>query len=213
MLFAQEGVLKITVTDKMNGDVLEFANVALESAGITARTGITDNAGNLVFKNLSPGEYNVKAIYTGYPKNMVTGVVIKNNATTYLDIKLSSENIIDEFVVTEWKKPLVDPNTSIKTTFTYEDLQSSPYRNVNDFMSTIPGAVETREGTTPNFRGSRTDGVVYIIDGVPVHGSYGVPFNSIEQMSVTLGGIPAKYGDGTSFIEIETRSGLVSPNK
>jgi hypothetical protein len=214
MLFAQEGVLKIQVTDKMNGENLEAANVVVESAGVTTCTGLTDKDGNLVFKNLASGGYNVKAIYIGYQKNMISGVVIKNNETTYLDVKLSSENIIDEFVITEYIKPLIDPNTSIKTTFTQEEIQRSPYMNVNDFMSAVPGAVQMGEGKTPNFRGARSSGVVYIVDGQQMSGYYQPPLGSIEQMSVTLGGVPAKYGDATgAFIEIETKSGLVNPNK
>jgi len=212
MLFAQEGVLKIQVTDKMNGENLEAANVVVENAGVTTCSGMTDSEGNLIFKNLASGGYNVKAIYTGYQKNMISGVIIKNNETTYLDIKLSSENIINEFVITDYIKPLIDPNTSVKTTFTYDEIQKSPYRNVNDFMGSVSGAVQVKEGTTPNFRGARSTSVVYIVDGQQMPGSYQPPFGSIEQMSVTLGGVPAKFGDATgAFIEIETRSGLVSP--
>lgn len=214
MLFAQEGVLKIEVTDKMNGGVLESANILVESAGVKACAGITDDKGNIVFKNLAPGVYDIKTIYVGYQKNMITGVIIRNNETTYIDVKLSSENIIDEFVVTEYKKPLIDPNTSIKTTFTHDDIKRSVYTNVNDFMSTVGGSVQTKEGRTPNFRGARSESVVYIIDGERVIGSFGLPKGAIEQMSVTLGGVPAKYGDATgAFIEIETRSGFVNHKK
>ena len=212
MLFAQEGVLKIEVTDSTNGEKLELVTVSVESAGVTAGTGMTDSKGNLVFKNLSPGKYDVKTIYTGYSKNMITGVLIKNNETTYLNIDLSSENILTDFVITEYKKPLVDPITSVKTIFTSDDIAASPYTNVNDFMGSVAGAVQMREGVTPNFRGSRSESAVYIIDGQPVPASYGFPMGAIQQMSVTLGGVPAKYGDGTgAFIEIETKSGLVHP--
>jgi len=210
MLFAQEGILKINVSDKMKGEFLEAANVVVENAGTKTCSGITDSDGNVVFKHLSSGTYDVKAIYTGYQKNMISGVLIKNNETTSLEIKLSSENIIDDFVIIEYKKPLIDPNTSIKTTFTYEDIQKSPIRNVNDFMATAPGAVQVGDGTIPHFRGARSTSVIYIVDGQPMPASYQPSFGSIEQMSVILGGVPAQYGDATgAFIEIETRSGLV----
>ncbi len=213
MLFAQGGVMKIQVTDKISGEPLEIANVVVESAGVSAANGITDGQGNLVFKNLSPGSYNVKAVYSGYPKNIITGVAIKNNETTYLDMKLSN-NVLDEFIITEYKKPLIDPNTSIKTTFDHDDIARSPYTKVDDFMSTVGGAVQEKEGMTPHFRGCRPESVVYIIDGQKVTGSAGLPKSAIEQMSVTLGGVPAMYGDATgAFIEIETRSGLVNHKK
>ena len=219
ILFAQEGVLKIEITDQISGDVLELASVVVESAGVIAGGGVTDSKGNLVIKNLAPGTYNVKAIYTGYPKSMITGVLVRNNETTYLNMKLSSENIIDEFVVEgyrikKYEKPLIDPITSIKTIFDHDDLQNSTYKgDPIALISTVPGTVQTKEGAMPHFRGDRS-GVVYIIDGQKCIGTFGIPQNAIEQMSVTLGGIPAKYGDATgAFIEIETRSGLVNYHK
>ena len=214
MLFAQEGVLKIQVADSLTGEALEGASVVVESAGAAINSRMTDSTGAIVFKNLSSGTYNVKALLTGYQKSMLAGVIINNNETTYLDILLSSKNIIKDFVITEYKKELINPNTEIKTIFTHEDLQHSTYKgDINALLSTVPGAVQTQEGMTPRFRGAREGSVVYIIDGQRTIGSTGVPFGGIEQLSVTLGGVPAQYGDGTgAFIEIETRSGLVNPH-
>lgn len=215
MLFAQEGVLKIQVTDQISGEALELTNVLLESAGITSQTGITGGKGEIVFKNLSPGKYNVKAIYTGYPTYILKDVLIINNETTYLDIQLASNNVIEGFEITEYyRKPLVSPDISVKTIFTDDDIKVSPYKDVDDFMSMVSGSVQTKEGMTPHFRGGREGTVQYIIDGNKSMGTHGVPTSSIRQMSVTLGGIPAKYGDATgAFIEIETKSGLVNPHK
>ena len=215
MLFAQEGVLKIQVADSLTGEALEAASVVVESAGAAISSRMTDSTGIIVFKNLASGAYNIKGLLTGYQKNMLTGVIIKNNETTYLDILLSSKNIINDFVITEYRKPLINPNTEIKTTFLHDELETSTYKgDINALLSTVPGAVQTQEGMTPRFRGAREGSVVYIIDGQRTIGSTGVPFGGIEQVSVTLGGIPAKYGDGTgAFIEIETRSGLVNPHR
>lgn len=214
MLFAQTGILNIQVTDKMDGLTLEAASVIVENGDVIACKGMTDVNGTLILKNLAPGSYNVKTIYVGYPKSMITGVLVRNNETTYLDIELSSENIMDYFVITEYIKPLIDPNTSIKKTFVYDEIQKSPYTNINDFVATAAGAVQDKEGMTPHFRGCRSESVVYILDGQRMTGTFGIPRSSIQQMSVTLGGVPAMYGDATgAFIEIETRSGLVNPNK
>jgi hypothetical protein len=209
MLFAQTGVLKVTVVDNITGDMLEAASVVVENAGIITASGITDAQGNIVFKNLSSGDYDVKAMYVGYPKNMVKGVAVKNSETTYLDVKLSSDNVIDGFVFTIYEKPLVDPNTSVKISFTAEEIKRSPL----DPIALISQQGVQQDGITPSFRGARTDANVYIVDGMPVS-NYNLPKSAIQQISVTLGGIPAQYGDGTgAFIEIETRSGLVRPKK
>jgi hypothetical protein len=211
MLFAQEGILKIQVTDKVTGELLEAANVIIESAGVTAGSGITDEKGNLVLKNLSPGKYNVKTIYTGYPKNLITGVIVKNNETTYLDVAMSSENILIDFDVTEYVIPLIDPSTIIKRTFTLDDIRVSPL----DPLALVYGeGTQKDQGISPSFRGARQDANVIMIDGQRVIGSAGLPRMAIQQISVMLGGVPAQYGDGTGgFIEIETRSGLVNTGR
>jgi hypothetical protein len=219
LLFAQNSVLKIQLNDKDNNEMLEAAVVVVESAGVTACSGISDEKGLIVFKNLAPGIYNVKTSYTGYQKTMIAEVSIKNNETTYLNIRLSTENMMPEFIVDgyyieKYDKPLIDPNTSIKTTFDHDDIGRSPFSDPMELLATVGGAVVTKEGMTPHYRGSRSESVVYIIDGQRVTGTYGLPKMAIEQMSVTLGGVPAMYGDATgAFIEIETRSGLVNPKK
>lgn len=219
ILFAQQGVLKINVADKTNEERLEMANVLLESAGVVASKGVTDEEGNLVFKNLAPGTYNVKSSYVGYQKTMIKGVLINNNETTYLDVRLMADNTLPEFIIEDYRveiyeEPLIDPYTSIKTIFTREELDNSVYSDPLQLISSVAGAVETKEGMMPHFRGAREGSVVYIIDGERVVGTPGLPQGAIEQMSVMLGGIPAQYGDATgAFIEIETRSGLVSHKK
>ncbi|HEY4800429.1 MAG TPA: TonB-dependent receptor plug domain-containing protein, partial [Bacteroidia bacterium] len=195
------------------GTGLEMAGVLVESAGILSKSGETDEQGNLTLKNLLPGAYTVKVLLTGYQKKMFGSVLVKEHETTYLEVQLSSGNMMIDFVKIEWKKPLIDPGPAIKVTFNTDDIKRSPMTNVNDFMSTAPRAVQMREGATPNFGGSRDDAVLYIVDGVPVRNFTGVSMGAIQQMSVTLGGVPAMYGDATgAIIEIETKSGLVNPN-
>ena len=208
--FAQ-GVIKISVTDKVSGEALEVANVKVENGGIIAGTGITDEKGNLTLKNLSPGTYNVKTILTGHKNNELTGVLVKSNQTTYLEVQLSpSDNMLGDVEIMEFKNPIIDGNLSVKPVFTHDEIMASPLQSPEDLLSTVPTAVQMHDGQTPHFGGSRDGSVQYIIDGMPVTGTHGVPTNSIQQMSVILGGIPAQYGDVTgAVIEIETRSGLV----
>ncbi len=208
---AQEARLKIHVTDKITAEALELSSIVVENSGNTVASGVADVNGELVLHNLLPGTYNVKAAYVGYPKKIISGVAIKNNETTYLDIILSSENIIGEFVLTDYVKPLIDPNTSSKITFSLEEIKRSPL-DIMSLISNGTGAVVKEEGMSPSFHGARPNSNVILIDGQRVIGSASLPRMGVQQISVTLGGIPAMYGDGTGgFIEIETRSGLVNP--
>lgn len=208
--FAQEGVLKIYVTDSINGEVISFAGVILESAGVMTAQGQTDIEGKLVFKNLAPGLYKVSTIFGGYPKNIISGVLVKNHETTELEVMMSSL-MKTEFTLTEYKKPLINPIGSKKVTFDYEEIKLSPLSPME--MVNTQG-VETKPGISPSFHGARQDANVIFIDGMRVIGSAALPRMGVQQVSVTLGGIPAQFGDGTGgFIEFETRSGLVNPNK
>jgi hypothetical protein len=208
--YAQEGVIKIHITDSLKGEALEAANVVVESGGVIAGTGMTDEKGNFVFKNLSAGTYDVKAMLTGYPKSVTTGVLVKNNEITRLDLTLSSAYVGPDVVINVWEKPLVPVENEVKITYTATEIGRSPLNPIELLNSS---AVQ-RDGMAPSFRGARPDANVYIIDGQRVIGSLGLPHSAIEQMSVTLGGVPAMYGDGTgAFIEIETKSGLVHHKK
>lgn len=208
--FAQEGVLKIEVTDSISGETLEFASVIVESAGVTACQGVTDMKGALVFKNLASGEYTVKTMYVGYPKDVISGVMVKNHETTYLDISLST-GVKKEFVYRIYKKPLIDPGTVIKKTYDFEEIKMSAL----DPLSLVgTSGVETKPGVSPSFRGARTTSNVIYVDGQRVIGSPMLPRMGLQQISITLGGVPAMYGDGTGgFIEMETRSGLVNSSR
>ena len=211
MLYAQTGILKVTVTDSIKKGVVEMAGVVVESGGITAGTGTTDEKGILVFKNLSPGKYNVKASFVGYAKKIISGVLVINNETTDLEVELSS-TILKDLVIVDYKKPLVNINTSIKPTFDLDDITKSP---LDPLALVANQGVQKKEGISPSFRGARSDANVIIIDGQAVTiGSAALPRMGVQQISVTLGGVPAMYGDGTgAFIEIETRSGLVNSKK
>lgn len=208
--FAQEGVLKIYVTDSISGETIPFAGVLLESAGVMAAQGQTDTEGKLVLKNLSPGVYNITTSFGGYPKNIISGVLIQNHETTELEVMMSSL-IKGVVIITEYKKPLINLIGSQKMTFDYEEIKLSPLSPME--MVNTRG-VETKPGIAPSFHGARQDANVIFIDGMRVIGSAALPRMGVQQVSVTLGGIPPQFGDGTGgFIEFETRSGLVNPHK
>lgn len=210
MLYAQEGILKVEVLDSLNKEGLEFVSIQVENAGVVIARGETDMKGVAVIKNLPSGRFEVKAAVTGYNKKMIRGVQVSGNGTTYLDFELSSGVIMSDFVIIDYEKPLVNEGTVIGPKYDREEIEKSALDPM-ELLKT--SGVENKQGIAV-YRGARPDGNVYIIDGQKVIGSANLPKMAIQQMSVSLGGIPAMYGDGTgAFIEIETRSGLVNPNK
>ncbi len=206
--FSQGGVLKGTLKDNDNGETLPFANVALENTGGgQVASAITDINGEFTIKPIPPGKYNVKAASAGYGKSEIANVVISENKTTYLEIKLKTTVVQkEEVVITEYSKPLVDPDTKSGSTVTREEYMAMPSKNINSVASTTAGIFQKDEGKELNIRGSRSSGTAYYVDGEKVIGSANLPQQGTEQIQSIIGGTPAQYGDATGGIISVTSS-------
>ncbi|HET6999772.1 MAG TPA: TonB-dependent receptor plug domain-containing protein, partial [Puia sp.] len=89
---------------------------------------------------------------------------------------------------------------------TREEFLAMPSKNINSVASTTAGVYQSDEGKSLNMRGMRDGGTAYFIDGQRVIGSANLPQQSIEQVSVITGGVPAQFGDATGgVINITTR--------
>ncbi|TND03930.1 MAG: TonB-dependent receptor, partial [Bacteroidetes bacterium] len=160
-------------------------------------------------KPLAPGKYTVKASYVGYQPSAVEGVVVSEAKTTYLEnppISLSAGVELSEVEVVSYKEPLIDPDTKSGGTVTREEFLAMPSKNINSVAATTAGVYQGDEGGALSVRGQRADGTAYFIDGQRVIGSASLPQQSIEQVSVITGGVPAQFGDATGgVVNITTR--------
>ena len=202
------GEIKGRVTDAETGEELPFANVQLLQ-GNTQVDGVqTDLDGYYKFSGRTPGQYDIKVTYVGYSPKRVSDVLVKSDKTIFQNIKLGAGNVLDEVVVVDYKVPLVEQDqTSSGTTLSSEDVQNIATRSVNQIAATGAGAYSGSDGV--NFRGSRDEGTVYIVDGVRVRDISSVPQGNIEQVATINGGVPARYGDVTGgVISITTKGGL-----
>lgn len=205
--YAQSGEIQGKVTDGDSGDGLPFANVTIKVGG-TVTGSQTDFDGYYSIKPVPAGSYDVEVNYIGYASQITQGVLVIADKTTFLDIPMGSESeVLDEIVIVEYKVPLIEKDkTSTGNTVTKEDIENLPTRNVNSIASTSAGVYQSDEGGSINIKGSRSNATEYFIDGVRVRGSAAVPQQSIEQVTVLTGGLPAKYGDATGgVISITTR--------
>ncbi|MEZ4979765.1 MAG: carboxypeptidase regulatory-like domain-containing protein [Chitinophagales bacterium] len=209
-VFAQSGEISGKIVDE-NGEGIPFASVAVvENGNPTGIGATTDFDGFYSLKPLSPGKYDVQFSYLGYTTVRETGVVVKNDQTTYLDKKLSpSEQVIEEVVVIQYKVPLIDAGeTSSKNTVTAEDIADLPTRNIQNIASTTAGVQQTDKGGDINIRGGRGDAIVYYVDGIRVSGNVNLPVSAVEQIDIITGGVSAKFGNSTAgVINISTKGG------
>ena len=166
--------------------------------------------GSFTIKPIDPGTYTVKASFAGYTTFSLEGVIVSANKITYLTgdnaIKMTEGVLVDEIEVKGFTKPLIDQGNLSGETKTAKEIVALPTKSINSIASTTAGIFQKDEGDEINVRGSRSDATSYIVDGIKVRGTMGVPTSAIEQITVVTGGLPAKYGDATGgVIEVTTK--------
>jgi outer membrane receptor protein involved in Fe transport len=203
----QSGELSGKITDE-KGEPLFGANVAVKKNGVLITGTATDFDGFYSIKPLAPGNYDVEITSLGYAKTVKQGVVVSSDKITTITMKLKDDalqlGIVD---VTDYRIPLIDKDdVSTKQTISAEQIKALPTRNVQSIASTTAGVYQGDEGGGLNIKGGREDATEYYIDGIRVRGSSNIPANSIEQLTVITGGVPARYGDATGgIVNITTR--------
>ncbi len=197
-LYAQSGMgtIRGTVKDGKTKKPMDFVSITVKLNGVVKGTAKTDDDGGFVVKTLQPGEYDLYATYIGYNNSVIENITVEPEGDRFVNFSMepSDGNIYKEVKVT-FKKQLVDPGGVKGDVKTTKEILALGTRSVNSIAGTTLG-VDTRGGSTPNFRGARADGTAYYIDGVRVNaGAASIPANAIDQIQVITGGTPAQYGD------------------
>ncbi len=202
------GAIKIKLEDKATKEAIPFANVVAYKDGVQVGVATTNMDGEAFIKPLSPGKYSVKGVYVGYQAQEIKDVIVGEGKTAYITIGLSNgEGVkLDEVEVVEYRVPLIDPDTKSGQTITREDYQNLATKDINSVAATTAGVYQADEGRGLSVRGGRSGAATYFVDGVKVYGTPNLPQQSIEQLNVITGGVPANFGDLSSgAISITTR--------
>lgn len=202
------GAIKIKLQDNSTKEAIPFANVVAYKDGVQVGVATTNMDGEAIIKPLTPGRYTVKGVYVGYQAAEMKDVVVGEGKTAYITVGLSNgEGVkLDEVVVTSYVVPLIDPDTKSGQTVTREDYQNLATKDINSVAATTAGVYQSDEGKGLNVRGARSGATTYFVDGVKVFGTPNLPQQSIEQLNVITGGVPANFGDLLSgVVSISTR--------
>lgn len=205
---AQVGGITGKVLDNTKEPIIG-AFVEVSQAGVVKVGTVTDEEGNYMAKPLNPGRYDVTVKYTGFNTSKITGVIVSpdKNTTQNVNMQLNQKEL-DEVVVVQYKVPLIGDDE--RKTFTSEDIEKMPTRSTQTVVAQSAGVYQSREGAGLNIGGSRSDGAVYIIDGIRVYGSRGTNLSqgAIDQVEVLQSGVSAKYGDAIGGIINITTKGV-----
>lgn len=189
------------------------AAVQVYQGGILKGGAATDYDGNYTIKPLEAGLYNVLVLYTGYDSLMETGVVVTpgGRTTRNYNMEVHKSTTLTAFKVIAYKKPLVNQDEPSKRVLTGAEIAAVPTQEITDVLSLNPGLYQSRRGSAVNIGGARTDGTLYIIDGVQVSsGQAGINMSqgSVDQLEVITSGIPANYGDVSGGVVNITSRGV-----
>ena len=198
------GALKGQILNDSHEPVIGATIKILQGGSLVGGTS-TDTDGMYTYKPLNAGSYDILVSSSETQTKKVTDVRVSAERTTYLDLAVSTNTLIEVEVVA-YKKPLID-----KTFMDIKEISAEDFAHMAIDKSDIGSAIlnMTSEATRDengdfHVRGGRGDATSFIVDGVKSPNISGVPSLSVENMAIITGGIPAQYGDNTSGVIIIT---------
>lgn len=202
--------------DAESGEPASYARVTLLRDGEPAGFGTSaDAGGGFRLTGVPPGAYRLKATLMGYGDFTSPEFTVYAGRETALDLALAPA-IAAEMSEIEIRatRPLVDARRTTTERYTdiAEETQVRRVDTVEDVIAHKPGV--TRSGDDLHVRASRSDEIVYTVDGVPVVDPLGrrdrlaVSLSSLSGVNLLSGGYDAEWGNAqAAVVELQTREG------
>lgn len=200
------GEIQGRVTDQ-EGKPLAYVNISFERNGETMGGTSSDHNGNYN-ATLPSGTYTVLASAINFRTTKFTDVKISDDAIEFLTIVMEWTATVLPPIVFVAPEPIIsnyglDPPVK----FDKEKLKTFPGTSINDVLSTVGGAYQKDSKSAVQFMGTREYASATFIDDFRVNINIDLPIEALEEVKVTLTGIPAKYGDFTgAMVQINTVS-------
>jgi outer membrane receptor protein involved in Fe transport len=202
ILFAgTTGKIAGRVVDGETGMGLPGANVIIVGTTLGAAT---DIEGYYTILNLPPDVYSVKATMIGFSDRIVSGVQVKTDLTSRVNLSLTTEVLTSEEIVVVAETPIVIVDLAgSHQTISGKDLETLP-------VTTVSEAIGLQAGVSNGFqvRGGGQSEVLFRVDGITLRDGRSnqpitdVPLSAVQEISVQKGGFTAEYNN--------VRSGIVN---
>ncbi len=226
LAFAQQGIIKGTITDKNTQELIPFANVKVEGTDFGA---ITDFDGNYRIE-LPTGTYSLIISFVGYETVKKFNIELNSGNAQIVNVELTEGKELDEVTVVYDKE--VEAKTTDMVTplsvqkLTVQEIRSNPGGNfdVSKVVQTLPGVGGSAGGGGRNditIRGGAPNENVYYLDGIEIpvinhfqtQGSSGgaqgiLNVSFIEELKLTSSAFDARYDNAlASTFVIKQRDG------
>lgn len=176
---AQKGTIYGKVTDEHKLPIIG-AIVKISNAGVKQVGAVTDIDGKYKIDSLATGtNYELTVTATGYTQSKITGIKVRSNAATRVDVQLKPDiKMLREVAVISYKKPLIEighPHGVLSA----HDIKNTGTTNTADLVAVAsPGIHRQRPGGDINAFGGRRSATQFIVDGISVHGTASVQDNT-----------------------------------
>ena len=196
------GKIAGVVTD---GDGAPMPGVAVFVEG--TRLGVVADAdGRYSILLVPPGPHSVSGQMVGYRTMRVTGVVVRADLTTEVNLRLEEEALaVDAVVVTAERLPIERDVTSSQTIVDSRAVADAPVSEILDYMAFEPG-VSIAEENELRIRGGAADEIRFQVDdldrtdALTNKGLTHLNLTLVSEVTVLTGGFNAEYGNMRSGI-------------
>lgn len=194
------GTFKGKIVDQDFKDPLIGAGIHYFQGSEIIKGSINDE-GRFEFLDLRPGTYTFYITYL-IDTMKITGVEIKANEVVN---KPNLEFSITEIIV---EQDLIDLGDVKTDEMTDEMIMRSASKNdLSTTIATMSSTISKNERGESFFKGSRSNGMLYFVDGIKTTYAPSMPAQSLKNLRLYSGGLPAKYGDTLGgVVEIESKS-------
>src|ERR1700761_8908965 len=224
---AVTGTIVGTVTDS-TGAVVGNATVSISLTGQNSTfTTKTNDSGNFVVPDLSPGTYTVTIVATGFKKQAYENVILQTNTTQRVDASLATGAFTEEVTVTTAPPQLQTDRADISTTIDQKQIAELPLSSGNSFQSllnTVPGMAlivfnnsqffNANNDLSTNANGQSSYVNLYQIEGIDDDQRTGIhiilvpPAAAIANVDITTNNFEAEFGRAVgTVVNVTLKSG------
>ena len=195
------------------GQPVPFASVGAFEGGILKGQTKSDLNGNYQIKPLNAGVYTLQISSVGFDKMEIENLRVNAGRSFTTNVTMQKKGNIIKTVRIKSGPPLIradEPGTSIKTK---EEITKMATVDAIDAAGTIGGVNQGQRGGGLSMSGDRTDGTMYLVDGMMMRGSAAIRNlapGSIRSMEVFRSGLSAKYGNATGGVVSVNTTGVTS---
>lgn len=201
--YSQNATLKGKVTNE-SGQAVDYATVKLMQENSLVLGTITGEDGSYTLKPIPTGTFDLVVTYVGCSETKIQKISLSGSEVKFQDVQIncSSKELTSVTIVAK-KEIFSKDQTEKKTTRDGEEISTMAVKSISDVLLNMSGV--SNSGAGMSVRGNRPGETKYIQDGMVMSGTGGIPTSAIASVSLIVGGVPARYGNASSVVEVETR--------